>query len=68
VSKDNFGEPYLTDYRNPLLAEAMKVLGYVQKFGVGIAQARDELASNGNPPPQFLPETNFILVTVKRRP
>lgn len=27
-------------YRNPHLAEAMKVLGYVQRFGVGIATSR----------------------------
>ena len=50
VTEQNFGEPGFTDYRNPNLAEAMKVLGFVQKFGAGIASARRALAENGNPP------------------
>lgn len=29
VNADNFGQPGITDYRNPHLAEALKVLGYV---------------------------------------
>ena len=33
VTVENFGQPGLTDYRNPNLAEAMKYLGYVQRFG-----------------------------------
>ena len=40
VSVANFGKPGLTDYRNPTLAEAMRTLGYVQRFGVGIPIAR----------------------------
>jgi ATP-dependent DNA helicase RecG len=36
VNKANFGSPDATDYRNPYLAEAMRNLGYVQKFGMGI--------------------------------
>lgn len=39
VTAENFGRPGITDYRNPHVAEAMKVLGYVQRFGVGIATA-----------------------------
>ncbi len=35
VNPENFGQPQVTDYRNPLLAEAMKALGFVQRFGVG---------------------------------
>ncbi len=55
---ENFGRPGVTDYRNPLLAEAMKVLGYVQRFGMGIPLARKELQKNGNPPlgPRSQPE------------
>jgi ATP-dependent DNA helicase RecG len=56
-----------TDYRNPHLAEAMKVLGYVQRFGVGIRIARQELDKNGNPPLQFQVESTNILVTVRKR-
>lgn len=32
VNEENFGQG-ATDYRNPLIAEAMGVLGYVQKYG-----------------------------------
>ncbi|MGD2087458.1 MAG: ATP-binding protein [Candidatus Aminicenantes bacterium] len=67
VTKENFGHPGITDYRNPHLAEAMKVLGYVQRFGVGIQIARQELEKNGNPPLQFQVESTNILVTVKKR-
>ena len=36
----------LTDYRNPHVAEAMKNLGYVQRFSFGIPLARQEMAKN----------------------
>lgn len=67
VTKENFGQPGMTDYRNPHLAEAMKVLGYVQRFGVGIQIALQELQKNGNPSPQFQIESTNILVTVWKR-
>ena len=65
ITPDNFGTPGLTDYRNPNLAEAMRVLGYVQKFGGGIAMAQAALKENGNPPPEFEVETTHIRVTVR---
>lgn len=68
VTPQNFGDPGVTDYRNPNLAEAMKVLGYVQRFGVGIATARRLLAANGNPPPEFEPHATHVLVTVRKSP
>lgn len=68
VTKANFGSPGITDYRNPDVAEAMKVLGYIQKFGVGIQTARRELEANGNPPPEFTTADTNLLVTVRRRP
>ncbi len=43
VTPDNFGEPGVVDYRNPNLAEALRALGYVQRFGAGIAIARKAL-------------------------
>ena len=67
VTAANFGQPGITDYRNPNIAEAMKVLGFVQRFGVGIQTARAELAKNGNPPPVFQVEPTIILATVRRR-
>lgn len=68
VNRQNFAQPGITDYRNPHLAEAMKNLGYVQRFGVGIPLARRELAKNGNPPPEFVVEDAHVLVIVRRRP
>jgi ATP-dependent DNA helicase RecG len=43
VTSENFGQPGITDYRNPNLAEALRALGYVQRFGAGIAIARKAL-------------------------
>jgi len=51
VTKENF--PYTNDYRNPILAEAMKNMGYVNRFNFGIEDAQKRLAENGNPPAQF---------------
>lgn len=67
VSRENFGREGVTDYRNPHLAEAMKVLGYVQRFGMGIPIARQELDKNGNPPLEFVVETGHVLALVRRR-
>jgi ATP-dependent DNA helicase RecG len=67
VGPENFGEPGVTDYRNPHLAEAMKNLGYVQRFGVGIQIARSELAKNGNPPLELRVEPSRVLAVVRRR-
>ena len=51
ANPDNF--PYVNDYRNPLLAEAMKVMGYVNKYNRGIAKVKTEMENNGNPAPLF---------------
>ena len=67
VNPSNFSHPGMTDYRNPNLAEAMKVMGYVQRFGVGIATAKRELRQNGNPEPEFVVETAFVQVTIRSR-
>ncbi len=68
VTCDNFGQPGITDYRNPNLAEVMKNLGYVQRFGLGISLAKKELAKNGNPPPEFLVNHAHVLAIVRRHP
>ena len=67
VTKENFGRPGITDYRNPNLADAMKVLGFVLRFGIGIQTARAELLKNGNPELEFQIEPNTVLATVRRR-
>jgi ATP-dependent DNA helicase RecG len=66
VTKENFGRPGVVDYRNPHLAEAMKVLGYVQRFGVGIQLAQDSLRKNGNQPAKFTVEDTFVHVEIKK--
>ena len=66
VTRLNFGESGLTGYRNPTIAEAMKYLGFMQRFGLGILTARKALERNGNPPLEFdLPE-NFVIVTIRK--
>jgi ATP-dependent DNA helicase RecG len=65
VTVESFGQPGLTDYRNPNLAEAMRVLGFVQRFGAGIPIARRALAENGNPPPEFRASQTFVTAIVR---
>lgn len=54
VTSSNFGEPGITDYRNPDIADVMKTFGFVQAFGRGIATARRTMELNGNPAPEFI--------------
>ena len=68
VTAQNFGTPGFSDYRNPQLAAAFKVLGYAQRFGAGIPLARKALKKNGNPPLEFGIEPNFVLAVVRRAP
>ncbi len=68
VTKKNWGTPGVADYRNPSIAEAMKTLGFVQRFGVGIATAKRALANNGNPDLEWQIEDTHVAVTVRRRP
>ncbi len=67
VSCSNFGNPGITDYRNPNLAAAMKTLGFVQQFGRGIATARKVMAQNGNPAPEFRPDSHNVLCILRKR-
>jgi ATP-dependent DNA helicase RecG len=68
VTRENFGTPGITDYRNPHLAEAMHNLGFVQRFGAGIPLARRALEKNGNPPPEFVVQPTNVLVVVRETP
>lgn len=45
--------PNASDYRNVVLAEAMKILGYVNRFNYGVKRAINELDKNGNGAPKF---------------
>lgn len=66
VTRENFGQPEVTDYRNPGLAEAMKNLGYVQRFGWGIASARKYMNDNGNPEIEFQVTDSHVLAVLRR--
>jgi len=68
VTRQTFGMPGVADYRNPTLAEALKSMGFIERFGVGIAIARERLAANSSPPPDFTVEDAHVLVTVRPRP
>ena len=65
ASPENF--PRQTDYRNPIIAEAMATLGYVNAFGRGVIRAQDALRKNGNPEAEFSFETSHVLVTIRRK-
>lgn len=67
ITPQNFGTESLTDYRNPSLADAMKTLGIVERFGFGISAARQTCAANGNPPPEFDAQSTYVLATIRVR-
>ena len=60
VSPENF--PNVSDYRNPFIAEAMKILGYVNRFSRGVYRVQKELTENGNEKAEF----DFSFVTAFR--
>lgn len=65
VTPENFGQPGVSDYRNPVLAGVLKTLGFVQRFGFGIVEARRAMAANGNPPVEFQAEATTVLATLR---
>ncbi len=67
VTPQNFGSESLTDYRNPSLADAMKTMGIVERFGFGISVARETCAANGNPPPEFDARPTHVLAKLRIR-
>jgi ATP-dependent DNA helicase RecG len=62
VTVENFGQPGLTDYRNPNLAEALRALGFVQRFGAGLAIARKALGARL----RFEVQPGFVVAIVNR--
>lgn len=65
VTQANFGRPGVADYRNPVLAGVLKTMGFVQRFGFGIAEARRAMESNGNPPLEFQVEATTVLAILR---
>jgi ATP-dependent DNA helicase RecG len=67
VTVQNFGQPGKSDYRNPNVADAMRVLGFVQRFGVGIQLAQRALAENESPPIEFRVEPTHVTAILRPR-
>ena len=65
ATPENF--PTRNSYRNPVIAEAMKSLGFVNRFGYGVQRAQTLLALNGNPPADFEFDEHSVLVKIFRR-
>ena len=65
ATRENF--PHRNSYRNPVIAEAMKSLGFVNRFGYGVHRAQALLAEGGNPPATFEFDEHSVLVKVFRR-
>ena len=65
VTADNFGHAGAVDYRNPNVADAMKTLGFVQRFGLGIPIAQSLLAQAGHPEIEFTVDQSGISATIR---
>lgn len=65
VTTENFGQPGVTDYRNPYLASSLRTMGFVQRFGFGLMETRRSMQANGNPAPEFQAEQNVILTVLR---
>jgi ATP-dependent DNA helicase RecG len=65
ASPENF--PSQNSYRNPVLAEAMKALGFVNRFGRGVLRAQEALKLNGSPPAEFQFDANYVLALIRAR-
>ncbi len=66
ASPENF--PQVNANRNPIIAEAMHVLGYVNRFGRGIARARRAIKDNGSAEPRFEYQTSHFLAVIPKHP
>ena len=48
---ENF--PDVNDYRNPIIAQALKVMGYVNMFNRGVSRVKNMMVENGGVEPVF---------------
>ena len=65
VTSDNFGQPGITDYRNPNIGDVLKTFGFIQAFGRGIATARRMMEKNGNPDLEFETNQSTVVCTLR---
>ncbi len=66
ASPENF--PRVNAYRNPIIGEAMHVLGYVNRFGRGVSRAQRFMKENGSPEPRFDYQVNHFLAIIPKQP
>lgn len=66
LTRDHF--PDGTAYRNPVLAEAAKTLGFANRFGRGIALAKSLLQKNRSPSLEYIVGENHLAMIVRKRP
>ena len=67
VTEQNFGEPGITDYRNPNVADVLKIFGFIQAFGRGIASAKRAMKQNGNPEIEFQISPSMVLCVMRKK-
>lgn len=67
VTSENFGQPGITDYRNPNVGDVLKTFGFVQAFGRGIATARRAMQENGNPSLEFETNQSAVLCILRSK-
>ena len=65
ATRENF--PNRNSYRNPILAEAMKTLGFVNRFGYGVRRVQAMLEKNGNRPAEFEFDEQTVLARIYKR-
>ena len=65
ATQENF--PKQNSYRNPVIAESMKTLGYVNRYGRGVVTARQAMKDSGLPEPEFVFDPGYFLVTLRGR-
>jgi ATP-dependent DNA helicase RecG len=64
---ENF--PNMSDYRNLVIAESMRVMGFVNRFNRGIEMAQLDLKNNYNEPAEFdLKTLGAFSVKIKEKP
>jgi ATP-dependent DNA helicase RecG len=62
---ENF--PWQTAYRNPIIAEAFRIMGAVNRFGRGVVRAQEALIANGSQEAEFELDRDFVRVRLFRK-
>ena len=68
VTAEGFGQARVVDYRNPNLADTLRTLKFVQRYGLGIPLAQRLLREAGHPEIEFDVAGNFTFVKIWAAP